>query len=192
MRQNQIIQQMQQPMRQQASVPSPLQIAMQQSPMSEYSPMDTMSPNGMMYPGMESPMPQQKPKKKKQANPKSSSPRPTSAYKMPRQNSAGSVSSRHSSNTSVASHPNDFRTGQMHANFKTGRVTPVDKRESIPTAERYRQNQYSTGSLDYDSYNLKDWRQMKSRDGNMILPAGLGHTETPEFKVKVIHNHLSL
>ena len=82
-------------------------------------------------------------------------------------------------------HPSSFRTG-MNASAKGGRRTPVDIRGTLTTQERYAKgSQASLGASEFDSYNLHDWRQLKSRDGSMRLPAGLGHTETAEWKDKV-------
>lgn len=69
---------------------------------------------------------------------------------------------------------------------KSGRRTPIDVRDTLTTRERYaKESKGSLANLDYDSYNLEDWRQLKGRDSHMKLPAGLGHTETEEWKGKV-------
>ena len=82
-------------------------------------------------------------------------------------------------------HPTSFRTG-VNAHVKGGRRTPVEVRDAITTRDRYfRYSKGSLAKLDYDSYGLDDYRQIKSRDGHMRLPSGLGHSETNEWKEKV-------
>ena len=95
----------------------------------------------------------------------------------------GSASSTRSRKESKANKGNRFGDPAVD---KSGRRTPIDVRETLTTRERYvKESKGSLANLDYDSYNLEDWRQLKGRDSHMKLPAGLGHTETEEWKGKV-------
>jgi hypothetical protein len=120
-----------------------------------------------------------------QANPNADRPRSNQRKSRP-----SSASSQLSSNGSTLPiHNTSFRTGN---NKQNGRRTPVDKRSALTltTHERYMKNSRgSLAALDYETYDLDDWKRQKNRDGNMKLPAGLGHTETNEWKNKVIFNN---
>lgn len=112
--------------------------------------------------------------------------RPISSQRSSRPSSASSQIS--SSGLRIPVHSTNFRTGN-NTSAKVGRRTPVDKRSSLSTHERYMKNSRgSLAALGYETYDLEDWKRQKNRDGNMKLPAGLGHTETNEWKTKVLLN----
>ena len=98
-----------------------------------------------------------------------------------------SASSQQSANgLNLPVHSKSFRTG-AHPSAKEGRRTPVEKRTPLTTNERYMKNSRgSLATLGYETYDIEDWKRQKNRDGNMKLPSGLGHTETNEWKNKVI------
>lgn len=110
--------------------------------------------------------------------------RPQSSQRISRPSSASSHVS--SSGLNIPNHSSSFRTG-INKSAKGGRRTPVEKRPTLTTHERYMKNSRgSLAALDYETYDLDDWRRQKTRDGNMKLPTGLGHTETHEWKNKVM------
>ena len=65
--------------------------------------------------------------------------------------------------------------------------TPVDHRNGLTTAERYKsfRSFLNLESLNYEPYTYKDYRDLKSRDQNMRLPKGLGVNENDAWQMGV-------
>ena len=105
--------------------------------------------------------------------------RPQSSQIQSRPSSAGSQLSVNQN------HRTSFKTGVSNS-AQSGRYTPVEKKSSLTTRQRYMKNSKgSLAALDYETYDLEDWKRQKNRDENMKLPSGLGHTDSDEWKTKV-------
>jgi hypothetical protein len=112
--------------------------------------------------------------------------RPQSSHIQSRPSSAGSQLSVN------PNHPTSFKTGVSNS-AQSGRCTPIEKKLSLTTRQRYMKNSKgSLAALDYETYDLEDWKRQKNRDENMKLPSGLGHTESDEWKTKVFFINLML